>query len=272
VASVPNLRAAAIRWNATETGFERLACLSSNVAGSPLTLSDFAFPALDSLPLSSRGVVLTGGRGLGFAVDTRRCKDFALSVDADAPRLAVMCFDGNMNILTDGTPGQVLASGGSMQWNPAARWWQGAADMEDSSLSRLQAVRLSPAVSYAIIGVVRVNQDYELRAIRLHADPRHTPELLFGPPDCRHGVRELIVEAAWDPPSIAAGGTAQTNVAVPGARPGDFVNAAFSLATSGVVFLAQIGASDVVTVTAWNRSGAAVDLNPGTVRVRVLKA
>jgi len=27
-----------------------------------------------------------------------------------------------------------------------------------------------------------------------------------------------------------------------------------------------------VTVTAWNRSGAAVDLNPGTVRVRVTKA
>jgi hypothetical protein len=29
-----------------------------------------------------------------------------------------------------------------------------------------------------------------------------------------------------------------------------------------------VGATDVVTVTAWNRSGAAVDLNPGTVRVR----
>ena len=37
-------------------------------------------------------------------------------------------------------------------------------------------------------------------------------------------------------------------------------------------FLAQIGAQDTVTVTVWNRSGAAVDLNPGTVRVRVVKA
>jgi hypothetical protein len=61
-------------------------------------------------------------------------------------------------------------------------------------------------------------------------------------------------------------------VTVSGARPGDFVQAAYSLATSGVVFLAQIGAQDVVTVTAWNRSGAAVDLNAGTVRVRVVKA
>ena len=57
-----------------------------------------------------------------------------------------------------------------------------------------------------------------------------------------------------------------------GARPGDFVQAAWSLSTSGVVFLAQIGAQDTVTVTAWNRSGAAVDLNPGTVRVRLVKS
>jgi hypothetical protein len=81
-----------------------------------------------------------------------------------------------------------------------------------------------------------------------------------------------VAEAAWDPPSIAGGANAQTNVTVPGARPGDFVQAAYSLSTSGIVFLAQIGAQDTVTVTAWNRTGVAVDLNPGTVRVRVLKA
>ena len=63
VAAVPSLRAAAIRWNATETGFERLACLSSNVSGSPATLPDFAFPALDAFALTMRGVTLTGGRG-----------------------------------------------------------------------------------------------------------------------------------------------------------------------------------------------------------------
>ena len=62
------------------------------------------------------------------------------------------------------------------------------------------------------------------------------------------------------------------NIALDGARPGDFAQAAFSLATSGCVFLAQIGATNLVTVTAWNRSGMAIDLNPGTVRVRVVKA
>lgn len=272
VASLPNLRAAAIRWNATETGFEKLAVLSSNVMGTPTSLGNFAFPALDSLTLTNRGVVLGGGRALGFVVDARQCKHFALALDADTPRLMVMCFDANMNLLTDAAGQAVLASGQSMHWNSAARWWQGGADMEDATLTRLQAVRLSAAVGFAVIGVARIGQDYELRAMRLLCDPRHAPAVLYGLPDLRHGARDLLAEQAWDPPSIAAGGSAQTNVPVSGARPGDFVQAAYSLSTSGVVFLAQIGAQDTVTVTAWNRSGGAVDLNPGTVRVRVVKA
>jgi hypothetical protein len=272
IAAVDNLRAAAIRWNAAETGFEKLACLSSNVSGSPATLADFAFPALDQFVLTDRGVTVTGGRALGFVVDARRCRDFALSADADSPRLMVMTFDASMNLLTDAGGPLVLASGQSVVWNPTARWWQGAADMDDPGLSRLQAVRLAPAVAYAIIGVARLQQDYELRAIRLHCDPRHAPAVLYGLPDLPHGSREMVVDAAWDPPSIPAGGSAQANITVTGARPGDFVQAAYSLSTSGVVFLAQIGAGDTVTVTAWNRSGAAVDLNPGTVRVRVLKS
>ena len=272
IAAVPSLRAAAIRWNATETGFEKLACLSSNVAGSPSSIADFTFPALDALTLTNRGVTLTGGRALGFVVDARICRDFALSVDADAPRLMVMTFDASGALLTDAGGALVLASGQSMAWNADARWWQGAADMNDDGLTRLQAVRLAPQVATAIIGVVRVAQDYEVRAMRLSCDPRHAPAVLYGLPDLRHGVRELIVEQAWDPASIAAGGSAQTNVTVAGARPGDFVQAAFSLSTSGVVFMGQIGAQDTVTVTAWNRSGGAVDLNAGTVRVRVLKA
>jgi hypothetical protein len=272
IAAVPNLRAAAIRWNASETGFEKLACLSSNVAGSPALLRDFCFPGLDAFGLNDRGVVMGGGRALGFVVDARRCKHFALAVDADAPRLMVMTFDEDMNLLTDAAGQAVLASGQSVQWNAAARWWQGAAVMEDATLTRLQAVQLSSAVGYAVIGLARISADYEVRALRLCCDPRHAPAVLYGLPDLRHGTRELIAEQGWDPPSIAGGGSAQTSVTVSGARPGDFVQAAFSLSTSGFVFLAQIGAQDTVTVTAWNRSGGALDLGSGTVRVRVLKA
>jgi hypothetical protein len=271
VAAVPSLRAARIRWSNTEWGFEKLACLSTNVSGSPVTLADFAFPALDAYGFTNDGVVLTGGRGLGFVVDARGCREFALAVDADAPRLVVMCFDAARNLLSDTGTALVRASGQSMVWNPAARWWQGSADMADATFTRPQVVRLEPGVAYAIIGLARIGTDYEVRAMRLGCDPLFAPPLLYGQPGLPHGGRELVAEAAWDPPSIAAGASAQINIALPGARPGDFASAGFSLATSGVVFLAQVGATDVVTVTAWNRSTIAIDLGAGTVRARVVK-
>ena len=272
IGDVPNLRAAAFRWNASQTGFDKLACLSTNVTGNPLALADFAFPGLEDYALTNRGVILTGGRGLGFVVDSTRAREFALAVDADAPRLIVQCFDAAGGLLTDAAGNLVRASGMSVVWNAAARWWQGSADMTDADLTRLQVVRLEPLVATAIIGVARIGADYEVRAMRLCTDPAVSPPLLYGLPDLRHGARELRAEAAWDPPSIVAGGTTQLNVTLNGARPGDFVQAAFTLSTSGIVFLAQIGAQDLVTVTAWNRSGAAVDLGAGTVRVRLVKS
>ena len=272
VAAVPNLRAARIRWSNTEWGFEKLACLSSNVGGAPSTLADFAFPALDAFGFTDHGVVLTGGRGLGFVVDARSCREFALAVDADAPRLVVMGFGADRALLDGaGTP-LVRASGQSLVWNAAARWYQGSADMMDATLTRPQVVRLESQVAYAIIGLARIGTDYEVRAMRLACDPLFAPPLLYGLPGLPHGARELVAEMPWDAPSIAAGGSAQVNVPLVGARPSDFASASFSLATSAIVFLAQVGATDVVTVTAWNRSGAAVDLNPGTVRTRVVKA
>jgi hypothetical protein len=271
--SVPSLRSAAFRWNATQTAFDRLACLSTNVSGTPVKLADFAFAGLEDYVLTDRGVTLPGGRGLGFVVDARKCREFALALDADDPRLIVQCFDANMDLMTDAAGQTVRASGMSLQWNAPARWWQGSADMTDGSLTRLQVVRLEPSVAYAIIGVARISRDYEVRAMRLLCDPAQSPQVLWGLPGLPHGSRELRAEVSgYDPPAIAAGASAQLNVNVPGARPGDYCQAAFSLSTSGIVFLAQIGAQDTVTVTMWNRSGGVVDLNPGTVRVRVVKS
>lgn len=271
LADVPNLRAAAIRWNETEVGFEKLAVLSTNPSGAPTALNSLCFPALSSFTLNENGVTLGGGRALGFVVDARSCREFALAVDADAPRLIVQCFNSSKTLLTDSAGTLVRASGQSMSYNSDTRWWQGGADMSDSGLTRLQVVRLDPQVAYAIIGVARVSADYEVRAMRLLCDPTHSPAVLYGTSTMPWGRREMIAEAAWDPASLSAGATTQLNVTVTGARPGDFVQAAFSLSTSGVVFLAQIGASDTVTVTAWNRSASAIDLGAGTVRVRVLK-
>lgn len=272
IASVPSLRAAAFRWTATQTGFDKLACLSSNVSGTPTTLAHFAFPGLDAFALGAQGVTLQGGRGLGFVVDARRTREFALAVDADNPRIVIQCFDAAMNILTDANGPLVRASGQSLAWNATARWWQGSADMNDANLTRLQVVRLEPSVGYAIIGVARISTDYEVRAMRLSCDPAESAPLLYGLPGLPHGARELRAEQPYEGGTFGANSTAQVNVPVPGARPGDFAQAAYSLSTSAIVFLAQIGAQDLVTVTMWNRSGGTVTLNPGTVRVRAVKA
>jgi hypothetical protein len=272
VAIVDNLRAAAFRANATDTGFERIAALATNTPPAATTVAEFANTALPNFTLTSRGVVLGGARGLGFVVETRGCRDFALALDADSPRLVVACFDGAGQLLTNAAGQMVLFSGGSAAWNASSRWWQTSADLTDAASTRLQAIRLAPQVATAIIGIARSTADFEVRAMRLFCDPSFAPALLYALPDLPHGTRELRAEASWDPPSIAAGASAQLNVALPGARPGDFTQASFSLATSGVVFLANVGATDVVTVTAWNRTGAAADLGSGTLRVRAVKA
>ena len=269
---MPNLRAAAFRYSNTETGFDRLACLSGSVAGSPTRLPDFPLAALNDYQLTGRGVLLTPGRGLAFLADARSCKEFALAVDADGPRLVVQCFDSAMNLLTDADGALVRASGMSMQWSPAARWWQGSADMTDASLTRLQVVRLAAPVFYALVGVAGFGEPYEARAMRLCCDPVHSPAALWGLPDLRFGTRELTADLAWDPPEIVAGGTARVDVPLPGARPGDFASAAYSLGTSGAVFMAQVGTADLATVIVLNRTAAPLNLNPGTVRARVVKA
>jgi hypothetical protein len=144
--------------------------------------------------------------------------------------------------------------------------------MADAGLTRLQAIRLAPEVATAIIGICRVDQDYEARAMRLYCEPRHAPALLYGLPNLPHGRRELIAEAAWDPPNIAAGATAQFTMTVPGASPGDHVQATFSVATTAILFFATVAAANTVTVVAWNQAGSAIDLAGGTLRVRVTKA
>ena len=75
-------------------------------------------------------------------------------------------------------------------------------------------------------------------------------------------------ELTWDPASIADGAVANQNVTVQGAALGDQAVASFSLGTgNGVMISARVIAADTVQVTVFNKSGGALDLASGTLRV-----
>ncbi|WP_291298981.1 glycosyl hydrolase family 28-related protein [Elioraea sp.] len=270
VASVANLRAAAFRWAPGLTGFDHLACLDGSAA--PATLRDAARPGLDGYMLGQRGITLGPDRGLGFAVDARRCRSFGLVVDGDPVRLVALCFDAAGALMTDAAGMLVRASTEAMAFDPARGWWAGAGQITAGSRTALPAIHLSALVASAIIGVMRGTADAELRALVLTADPRTAPALLAGLPDLPHGRRDIVAEATWDPPSLAANTTAILSVTVPGAAMGDHVSAAFTLASPNVLLFGTVSAADTVTAVAWNRGVVATDLAGGTLRLRVLKA
>jgi hypothetical protein len=75
--------------------------------------------------------------------------------------------------------------------------------------------------------------------------------------------------AAYNPPSIAAGGAVSTTVSVPGALIGDFAEISFSGAFNGaVLFEPIVTAANTVTVTFFNPTGAAVDPGSGILSAR----
>lgn len=85
-------------------------------------------------------------------------------------------------------------------------------------------------------------------------------------------IREHIVSATWDPPSLADGAQQSTTVTVTGAVVGDMVhNPTFSNALSGTQLWGEVTAADTVTVYHRNDTGGVVDLASGTLRVRVLR-
>lgn len=269
LAHTPSLRAAAFRWSATETGFDGLACMAGSPSGSPTTIQGLAFPGLNNFTLHPGHVAPANGRGVGYAIQTGVCRDYALAVDADNARLFVQCFDASGTVLTSGS--LVRFSSGSASYNATAKWWQTSADLSDAALNRLTAIRLDPSVAYAIVGVFANGGATVVRALRLFCPPEHAPQVVNGSPFLPAGRAVVEVDHSFDPGSIAAGATAQENVTVADAKPGDFCSVAWSAGTTGMVFAAQVGATDTVTLILWNRTGAPLDLAAGTARVRVEK-
>lgn len=267
IAGVPSLRATAFRWSATEVGFEGLAVLSSNPAGPPTTLAGLAFPGLSGFTLNANSATFPTSRALGFVVDCALCKEFFVAYEGTKLRVMAMLFDAGETVL--GNAAVALASNQSMAWQAGPQWWQATADGEDATYTRLQRITVPAAAKLAIVGVTSSDPASELKALRLYCPHIHAPQVLAGG-GRRWGTRELVASAAWDPPSIAAGASTTIDVPVADAVPGDFVDAAFSLATA-LPLDADMPATATVRCRFTNNTGVSVDIGAGTVFVRTVK-
>jgi hypothetical protein len=154
-----------------------------------------------------------------------------------------------------------------------AHWWEGNGDLDLLSgglaLNRLQRVTLHPGAAFAAIGVRGGSASATIRALRLYAPATEAPALVYGG-SRRWGVREYTATASWDPPNLVAGGSATVDVAVAEARPGDFVQAAFSNATT-LPLDSYMVASGTVRARFVNNTGADVNIASGTLTIRVVK-
>ena len=118
-----------------------------------------------------------------------------------------------------------------MQWNVLSKAWSGGTTMADASLNRRMTVRLGDAVAFAQAGVVGLDGQIELEALRLYGLPEAAPALLCGTPTLPVGQREFAAETTLDLPNLAAGTVHLVDVTVPGARQGDRAEASLASST-----------------------------------------
>jgi hypothetical protein len=238
-------------------------------------MNEFCWNGLSDMTPTERGIAMGFQRGLGFVVDTRHAKKFALAhslVDGAAGgRLMVRAFDP-AGFLKDNIAGDVLASLTTMLWSATARCWHAGAPMDDANLNRRQTLRVGPAVAFAQIGIIGFDGTIDLAALRLYGLPEATPAIINGTPTLPlSGQRALAIETTVDLPNLGPGAEHLFDVTVSGARLGDHV--AVSLATSSrfVQVAGHVWSNNTVRVVARNVSGFSVDLPAATLSVEVRK-
>ena len=143
--------------------------------------------------------------------------------------------------------------------------------MADASLNRRMTVRLGDAVAFAQNGIVGLDGQIELEALRRYGLPEAAPALLCGTPTLPVGQREFAVETTLDLPSLAAGAVHLVDVAVTGARQGDRAEASLASSTRFIDLDAFAWSNSTVRVLARNVSGGAFDLGTATLSVAVTK-
>ena len=85
-------------------------------------------------------------------------------------------------------------------------------------------------------------------------------------------IGQAVVELDYDPPPINSLGRTTIAVTVQGAGLGDFVLASFKLPLGGLIMFAEVTGDNVVTVTFFNPTTAAIDITARTIRILVFKS
>ena len=85
------------------------------------------------------------------------------------------------------------------------------------------------------------------------------------------GTRSLVLETAWDLPSLGAGATSLLDVSVPGARVGDMAGASLATSSRFIELDAAASSNNPVRVLARNVSNTTIDLGAATLSVQVTK-
>jgi hypothetical protein len=81
----------------------------------------------------------------------------------------------------------------------------------------------------------------------------------------------IEVSSVWDPGNVNASSLVSIDVTVTGAALGDLASASFSLDVQDLVLAAAVTAANTVTVTLTNNTASGINLNQGTLFVRVTK-
>ena len=174
-----------------------------------------------------------------------------------------------------GTPlaaGDVLASLTTMVWNAPSKSWTGGATMADASLNRRMTVRLGDAVAFAQIGIVGLDGQIELEALRLYGLPEAAPALLCGTPDAagrparvrrRDHARPAVAGRRRRAPGRRRRWPAPGRATAPRRR-----SPPRRASSSSTPFA---WSNNTVRVLARNISGAAFDLGAATLSVAVTK-
>ena len=132
-------------------------------------------------------------------------------------------------------------------------------------------VRPGGAVAVAQIGIVGLDGQIELEALRLYGLPEAAPALLCGTPTLPVGQREFAAETTLDLPSLAGGAVHLVDVTVTGARQGDRAEASLGSSTRFIELDEFVWSNNTVRVMARNVSGGAFDLGAATLSVTATK-